>query len=387
MDHDLKYYNTYNQSIIIPKFFYNFKFKKNGFFIIEWIEFVSYFRKFVAILDFYILKSLIRNYYSHDSYQSSRTLIIKIIQNLNYFVYNQDHFEYFITFDSSIIRFRILTQIISGKNDFPEDKKKSFLNFIMSSLDILQEIIIIFEDNNIFYPKDSFELKYHNIEKTDDIKFIPFAGGLNSSKTHIKSFWISKTCVTNYQFLQFILNGGYLNEKYWSKEGLYWLKFNKFMYPKYWNIINSKWFINNCPIELKYNFPVENISYFEAEACAKYYDSRLPSEDEWNWAASNRNKTEYPFGLDLPVLFEISSEFSPVSSSHNSRSESMMELVHLYGNTWEYTSTFKNDKDITQVCLKGGDWMVPNFILNNSLKMYIAKDKRDYCSGFRIIKK
>lgn len=63
-----------------------------------------------------------------------------------------------------------------------------------------------------------------------------------------------------------------------------------------------------------------------------------------------------------------------------------MGLVHLYGNTWEYTTTVKNSEDKTLVCLKGGDWKVPNFILNNNLKMYLEKDIRDYSTGFRIIK-
>ena len=51
-----------------------------------------------------------------------------------------------------------------------------------------------------------------------------------------------------------------------------------------------------------------------------------------------------------------------------------------------YKTTKNNEDEIQTVCLKGGDWKVPNFILNNNLKMYLEKDKRDYSTGFRIIK-
>lgn len=386
MDHDLKYYNSYNHSIIIPKIFYNFKYKKSGFFIFEWIEFISYFRKLEKVLDFYIFKSLIRNYYSIDTYQNSRTLITKIVYNLNAFIYDQDHIEYFINFDSTVIRFRKLSQIINGTNNFTDEKKKEFINFIISTLDILQEIIIIFENNNVFYKNSEYYNNRFYIENPDNIDLIPFAGGYIDKDKKIKSFWISKTCITNHQYLQFIKDGGYSNEKFWSKEGFYWLSYNKIKHPKHWSIINNKWCINGHPIDFIFNYPVQKISYFEAEACAKYYNSRLPSEEEWNWIETNRNKTGFPYGLEIPVLYEISTEFTDILSCQNSRSVSLMGLVHLYGNTWEYTTTVKNSEDKTLVCLKGGDWKVPNFILNNNLKMYLEKDIRDYSTGFRIIK-
>ena len=404
MGHDLKYYNNHNQSIIIPKIFYNFKYRETSFFIFEWIEFISYFRKLESILNFYILKSLIRNYYSNDinTNNNSRMLITKIVYNLNAFIYDQDHVEYFINFDSTIIRFKKLSRIINETDNFECDKKKTFIDFIISTLDILEEIIIIFEDNgiinnNIYFVNTSCtqeNTEYNNclyIEPPDNINLIPFAGGsiksIDNKDKKIKSFWVSKTCITNYQYLQFIKDGGYLNKNLWSKEGFYWLSYNRVKHPKNWTNTNNKWYINNHLINYTFNYPVQKISYFEAEACAKYYNSKLPSEEEWNWLETNRNKTEYPYGIEIPILFDISTEFTDILSCQDSTSVSLMGLVHLYGNTWEYTTTTKNNENMpTTVCLKGGDWKVPNFILNKNLKMYIEKDSRDYSTGFRIIK-
>ena len=52
-----------------------------AFFIMEWIEYVSYFRKICQSLDYYIMKSLITDYYSLTESQSSRQLIKIIIEN------------------------------------------------------------------------------------------------------------------------------------------------------------------------------------------------------------------------------------------------------------------------------------------------------------------
>ena len=45
------------------------------------------------------------------------------------------------------------------------------------------------------------------------MNFVPFAGGKLNNK-QIKSFWVTNSCVSNYQFLQFIENKGYFNIKY-----------------------------------------------------------------------------------------------------------------------------------------------------------------------------
>ncbi len=387
MVHDLKYYNHFDKNIINPKIFFDLKFRKNKYFVMEWVDYITYFNKFVNVLEFYIIKSLIKNYYSSKNYLSSRVLITKIIENLNLYIYDIVHYEYFITFDLTIQRFNKLKEIVvSIRNDFDDDKKRKFIQFLISSLDLLEEIIIIFEDNNIFYKNESLHISYYDNLIRNDLEFIPFAGG-NINNNKISSFWASKTCITNYQYLKFIEDGGYYKKKYWSTDGYYWLKYNNYHYPKNWLKMDSQWYVDNISIDLCSNFPISHISYFEAEACANYYGGKLPTEIEWNWISSNRNKTIYPNGLELPILFELNTEFSNKESVNNSRFESLMGLTELYGSVWEFTSTIKkSDDDIIEVCLKGGDWKVPNFILNNNLQMFISKDSRDYCTGFRIVK-
>ena len=81
-----------------PKINFEFSRTDSGFFIFEWIELVSYFRKITEIVDNYIIKCSIKNYYSNNGLNDARSLLRKIIENLNIYIYDMLHVEYFITF-------------------------------------------------------------------------------------------------------------------------------------------------------------------------------------------------------------------------------------------------------------------------------------------------
>lgn len=381
MEPDYEYYNSFSNSIIIPKLYFNLKLKKSIFFTCEWFEIVSYFKKVVTILDFYILKSLIKNYYSETNKFCSRSLITKIAKNLNYYLYNDVHYEYFLTFDDTIKRFNRLKELIVINSTLSTEKKKNFFNFIVSTISLLQEIIVIFEDYHIFYKKNEYYNDYFMSHKTIHANFIPFAGN-----DTIKSFWISDNCLTIYQFLKFVEDDGYKNKKYWSKEGYFWLNYFNYNYPKNWRKIDDEWYIGDEELKYFYNHPVSKISFYEAEACAKYYGCRLPTQEEWDWVSTNRNKTDNPFGLKLPFILNISTEFADVISCNDVESKSLMNVNQLYGNVWEFTKSIEIENDNLYVYTKGGDWKIPRFLLNNNLKLLLPKDNRNYSIGFRLVK-
>ena len=382
----LKYYFDYNKIIIKPKIFFETSKPKSNFFIFEWVEYTSYFRKMNEVLDYYIIKCLIKNYYSTKKFTSARELISKIVKNLNYFVYDKIHYDYFFNFDDTIHRFKYLEKIILDSNLFSDIKKKQFINYLISSLDILQEIIIIFDQNNILNNNSYKRNPFNFNDRIQLLNFVPFAGGTINNKK-INSFWVTDMCISNYHYLQFIKNNGYLKKSLWSEDGYNWVNANSIYKPKNWKFINNEWFIGTIPIEEVYNLPVEHISYYEAEACANYYKCRLPTEDEWEWMATNRNKTKFPNGIDLPLFFELSINFSSVEAVNGQGCKSLMGLYQMFGNTWELTSSLKIDNDQIEVCLKGGDRNVPTFILNSKLKMYIERYSNDFLTSFRMIKK
>jgi ergothioneine biosynthesis protein EgtB len=110
----------------------------------------------------------------------------------------------------------------------------------------------------------------------------------NRHKVYLAAYSISPNLVTNAGYLEFINAGGYHDFRHWHAEGWDWVKNNKVEAPMYWHLIDEEWY--------QYSFhglgplnpdePVSHISYFEAYAYAAWKGLRLPTEFEWEAAAS-----------------------------------------------------------------------------------------------------
>ncbi|WP_338849873.1 ergothioneine biosynthesis protein EgtB [Massilia sp. W12] len=99
-------------------------------------------------------------------------------------------------------------------------------------------------------------------------------------------FAIAATPVSNAQWLAFIEAGGYQEPQYWLAEGWDMLRREGWQAPLYWRRQNSAWqaFTLNGLQTLPLAAPVMHISYFEADAFARWAKARLPSEAEWEIA-------------------------------------------------------------------------------------------------------
>ena len=118
-----------------------------------------------------------------------------------------------------------------------------------------------------------------------------FDNELNRHKVYLHDFSISKTLVSNTEFIEFIRAGGYENFNFWHAEGWDWVKNNSISAPMYWHLIDGKWFnytlAGLLPIDL--TAPVSHVSYYEAYAFASWKGMRLPTEFEWEIAAEHFN--------------------------------------------------------------------------------------------------
>jgi ergothioneine biosynthesis protein EgtB len=168
---------------------------------------------------------------------------------------------------------------------------------------LLTDIKYILGHNPLF-PAYSDKYVSPKIHKTDSPDFIEMNEGvyeigytgdgfcfdneLNRHKVYLNGYEISPNLITNAEYLEFINSRGYHDFRHWHAEGWDWVNTNKVECPLYWHLIDGEWqnytFNGLQPLNLK--DPVCHISYFEAYAYASWKGLRLPTEFEWEAAAT-----------------------------------------------------------------------------------------------------
>ncbi len=183
----------------------------------------------------------------------------------------------------------------------------------------------------------------------------------------IDSFNMATSPVSNSEYLEFMNSGGYSNKGYWSNAGWEWCNKNKNTHPHHWQVQNdSTWYgINHKgPYLLEEQQPVHGLSYYEAEAYAKWADARLPHEYEWEVAFKKNllqqtslvwewcNNTFHPYPGFSPYPYE-------------GYSEPYFDGVHYV--------------------LKGGSLNTKKQIKRPSFRNYYTADKRQIFAGMRLV--
>jgi len=118
-----------------------------------------------------------------------------------------------------------------------------------------------------------------------------FDNELNRHKVFLNEYFITTELVTNKEYLDFINAGGYKNFVYWHMEGWEWINANQVGAPMYWHFIDGQWmnYTLNGLLPVDLNEPVCHISFYEAYAYASWKGLRLPTEAEWEVAATKVN--------------------------------------------------------------------------------------------------
>ncbi|GEP88660.1 ergothioneine biosynthesis protein EgtB [Chitinophaga terrae (ex Kim and Jung 2007)] len=114
-----------------------------------------------------------------------------------------------------------------------------------------------------------------------------FDNELNRHKVYVNDYAICEQLVTNAEYLDFILAGGYSDFRFWHAEGWDWVKNNQVTTPMYWYNIDGKWMHYTWQglQPLMPDAPVTHVSFYEAAAFAAWKGYRLPTEAEWEIAA------------------------------------------------------------------------------------------------------
>ncbi|MGB3265667.1 MAG: ergothioneine biosynthesis protein EgtB [Microcoleus sp.] len=215
---------------------------------------------------------------------------------------------------------------------------------------------------------------------------------------YLEAYAIDRYPVTCGQYRDFMASGGYQNPDWWSVEGWKWLKVHLVDRPLYWS--------ENPAFN---NHPVCGVSWYEAEAYCNFTGKRLPSEAEWekaaSWDAANQTNRTYPWGEAPPNASLCNhgnnlANTSPVDAFP--KGASAIGCCDMLGNVWEWTaSTFDAYpgfesypyKGYSQVyfdgehrVLKGGSWATFPQAMRSSFRNWYYPGVRQIIAGFRCAK-
>ncbi|MEB3121933.1 MAG: SUMF1/EgtB/PvdO family nonheme iron enzyme, partial [Snowella sp.] len=216
-----------------------------------------------------------------------------------------------------------------------------------------------------------------------------------TQKIYLDSYQIDTYPVTCSEYQRFIEKGGYDDPNHWSKEGWQWKQKNLITQPLYW--ITS---------EERADHPVYGVSWYEASAYAKFIGKRLPTEAEWekaaSWDATHQQPRLYPWGEDLPDITRCNygnpiGQTTPVNSYL--KGKSAYGCQDMLGNVWEWTDSWfapypdfqpypypgysQTYFDQQHRVLRGGSWATGMWGLRNSFRNWYHPWTREILAGFR----
>jgi iron(II)-dependent oxidoreductase len=223
----------------------------------------------------------------------------------------------------------------------------------------------------------------------------------------VTPFRIARAPVTQAEFAAFVDAGGYERDELWSREGLAWREKADARHPVYWREeAGGRWMRRHYDREvaLEEHLPVIHVNAHEAQAYCSWADRRLPSEAEWECAASLETggaKRTFPWGEDRPDPTRAHLDLAtdgcvPVDACAGGDTPSGCR--QMIGNVWEWTASdflpypgFVADpyRDYsapwfgTHRVLRGGCFATRARLLRNTWRNFYTPDRRDVFAGFR----
>ncbi|MDQ6717936.1 MAG: ergothioneine biosynthesis protein EgtB [Gemmatimonadota bacterium] len=223
---------------------------------------------------------------------------------------------------------------------------------------------------------------------------------------HLAPFRIDVYPVTNGEFAEFIAGGGYDEPRHWSPSGREWLAPSGIRAPKYWRRDGDAWFERSMDQEkaIDPDRPVCHVCFYEAEAFAAWAGKRLPTEFEWEAAASwsEGGALAYPWGDKVPTnddanVDQLTFQTAPVGAY--ARNVSPLGCYGMIGDVWEWTtSEFRGYPGFASYpykeyseeffgpdyrVLRGGSWATRPHAIRNTFRNWDYPIRRQIFSGFR----
>jgi ergothioneine biosynthesis protein EgtB len=204
---------------------------------------------------------------------------------------------------------------------------------------------------------------------------------------YLQPFRLADRLVTNGEYLEFVSAGSYRTAPLWLSEGWRTVQERGWQAPLYWERREDAWWTQTLSglLPLDPHAPVAHVSYFEADAYARWHDVRLPTEHEWEHAAAAE-----------PVRgnFQDTGVFHPLPLG-------AAEGSQMFGDVWEWTQSayapypgyrtasgavgeYNGKFMVNQMVLRGGSCVTPQSHIRTSYRNFFPPDARWQFSGIRL---
>jgi iron(II)-dependent oxidoreductase len=221
-------------------------------------------------------------------------------------------------------------------------------------------------------------------------------------------FWMDQVPVTNAMYRTFVEEGGYRRPELWSDAGRAWLNEADVGAPKYWSRESGEWVERHMDLTapLVDERPVCHVCWHEADAYARWAGKRLPTEQEWEAAASwdpDRGRARmYPWGDEHPTVLHAGLDqlaFAPAPIGAFPLNVSPIGCYGMIGDVWEWTASdftaypgFESFpyREYSEVffgdeykVLRGGSWATRPGAIRNTFRNWDYPVRRQIFAGFR----
>jgi iron(II)-dependent oxidoreductase len=222
-------------------------------------------------------------------------------------------------------------------------------------------------------------------------------------------FRIGVAPVTSFEYAQFIADGGYDTESLWSPAGWKHRQEAGLVAPQFWEMRDGEWWTRSMDAETPVDpgRPVCHVCWYEAEAFCNWAGARLPTEQEWeaaaSWDPATGTKRAYPWGDAAPTPLDANLDqlaFTTAQVGAYPRNVSPIGAYGMIGDVWEWTASdftrwpgyqtypypeyselfFGPDYKV----LKGGSWATRPGAIRNTFRNWDYPIRRQIFSGFRI---
>ena len=223
-------------------------------------------------------------------------------------------------------------------------------------------------------------------------------------KVYLAPFFMASRLITCGEYLDFVLDGGYSRADLWLSDGWAWVKASNKRAPLYWlgsgpgdlDGAAPRIFTLDGVRAFDAAEPVCHVSYFEADAYARWAHARLPTEAEWEIAAERGRNA----GLAGGINDAMSGHLHPVAVARDAASASGIP-AQMLGDVWEWTSSayapypgfrpldgafgeYNGKFMVSQMVLRGGSCATPRDHARTTYRNFFPPTAEWQFSGIRL---